>query len=64
MPIIQVHCSALSAEQKKEMIKEVTAAVTKVTKLPNSAVSILIQEYQPNQIGIAGETLEERLKNE
>jgi len=59
MPIIQVHCSQLNTKQKKEMIQQLTKVTAKITNLPQKEVSIIIQQYPPDQIGLGGKQLSE-----
>lgn len=59
MPIIKLEIGKLSKEQKSELISEFTEIASKVTKIPKSAFTVLINEYSDENIGIAGETLED-----
>jgi 4-oxalocrotonate tautomerase len=48
--------------QKRELIKTVTDAAVKAYGLPKQAMVILIQENDPENVGIGGELLVDRAK--
>ena len=58
MPTIKLETAKLSKEQKKELIHELTEVAAKITKVSKSAFTVLIEEYPDENIGVAGDTLE------
>lgn len=50
-------------EKKKELIEKLTAAAVEVTNSPASSFTVFIEEYDPDSIGIGGETLLEKYAN-
>ena len=59
MPTIKLETAKLSKEQKKELIHELTEVAAKITKVSKSAFTVLIEEYPDENIGVAGDTLEQ-----
>lgn len=59
MPIIKLEIGKLSKEQKKDLILEFTEVASKITNVPKSAFTVLINEYSDENIGIGGDTLED-----
>ena len=61
MPVISMTLGTgqTSAEQKKAFIGEVTAVAVRITRLPEQAFTILINELDSANIGVAGKTLAE-----
>jgi len=51
------------SEKKKELIEKLTAAAVEVTNSPSSAFTVFIEEYDPDSIGVGGETLLEKYAN-
>lgn len=55
MPIVTVKMlEGRTDEQKKALVDEVTKAVTKTTGAPDERVSVVIEEMNPANFGIAG----------
>ena len=65
MPVITITMAAGQAtrEQKKQLVESFTTQAVEITKIPAQAFTILIHELNRDAIGVAGQTLEERLKN-
>lgn len=65
MPVITVTMAAgqTTREQKKQLIESFTTRAVEITNLPAQAFTILIHELNGDAIGVAGQTLEERLAN-
>lgn len=61
MPVINVSCSKLSKEQKKNLVQLLTKASKKVIG-DNGSHIVLINEYDTDAIGVNGQTLEEMNK--
>lgn len=62
MPVINVKMLKATKEQKKEIIKKVTEAVSSVTKEPVEAFTVIIEEKSTDDFGIAGVQLSEMMK--
>jgi len=55
MPIVQMEIlKGRTVEQKREMVKEVTAAISKTLDCPPEAVSIIIREMEKEDYAVAG----------
>jgi 4-oxalocrotonate tautomerase len=63
MPVITVQLKKTPAEKKKELIEKLTATAATVTNSPASSFTVFIEEYEPDSIGIGGQTLAEKLAN-
>lgn len=59
MPIISWEGGKLSKEQKKALIQKFTEVAVEITKVPAKFYSVVIREQQDENLGVAGETVEE-----
>jgi 4-oxalocrotonate tautomerase len=59
MPIISWEGGKLTKEQKKDLIQRLTEVAVEVTKVPVKFYSVVIREQQDENLGFAGETVEE-----
>ena len=59
MPIISWEGGNLSKEQKKDLIQKFTDVAVEITKVPAKFYSVVIREQQDENLGFAGETVEE-----
>lgn len=59
MPIISWEGGKLSKEQKKDLIQKFTEVAVEITKVPVKFYSVVIREQQDENLGFAGETVEE-----
>ncbi len=59
MPIISWEGGKLSKEQKKDLIQKFTEVAVEITKVPAKFYSVVIREQQDENLGFAGETVEE-----
>jgi len=59
MPIISWEGGKLSKEQKKDLIQKFTEIAVEITKVPAKFHSVVIREQQDENLGFAGETVEE-----
>jgi len=59
MPIISWEGGKLSKEQKKDLIQKFTEVAVEITKVPARFYSVVIREQQDENLGFAGETVEE-----
>ena len=66
MPVITITMATgqTSREQKQQLVESFTTQAVEITKIPAAAFTILIHELTPDAIGVAGETLEQRLKKQ
>lgn len=56
MPLVHVYLlKGRTAEQKEEMVKRVTEAITETTGAPKDAVTIVITELEREHLAVAGE---------
>jgi 4-oxalocrotonate tautomerase len=61
MPVITIAGNdGISVEKKREMVKEVSEVVAKAYDLPVDAITVLVQAYPKESIGVAGELLSDR----
>lgn len=60
MPSIFVHCTPLTTEKKRELIKAITDDASRIMGAPAPAFSVTIYENSPDNIGVGGETLTAR----
>ena len=49
----------LTREQKKDLVRRLTEVAVEVTKVPTKFYSVVIREQQDENLGFAGETVEE-----
>lgn len=55
MPIVQIDMlEGRTVEQKRELVKKVTEAITETAKCPSEAVSIIIRDMPKHNLGQAG----------
>jgi len=59
MPIISWEGGKLSKEQKKDLIEKFTEVAVEITKVPAKFYSVVIREQQDENLGFAGESVEE-----
>lgn len=62
MPIITVECAAMDKETKKQLIRELTAKASEVTKIREEAFTIVIHEIGADNFGLGGKMLSEVMK--
>ncbi|OEC99201.1 MULTISPECIES: 4-oxalocrotonate tautomerase DmpI [Methanobrevibacter] len=61
MPVITIAGNkGITIEKKREMVKKVSEVVSEAYGLPIEAITVLIQEYDFDDIGVAGELLSDR----
>ncbi|MGE5372534.1 MAG: 4-oxalocrotonate tautomerase DmpI [Solirubrobacterales bacterium] len=54
MPVISLEIGELTPEQKKQLIRELTASASKITCIPEQAFTVVIHELNNQNIGIGG----------
>ncbi|MDC1105491.1 4-oxalocrotonate tautomerase family protein [Prolixibacteraceae bacterium] len=57
MPTIQYSGASLTIEQKQELIEEFTKVVHRVTHAPDPFISVIIQEFAEENMGVGGKTI-------
>ncbi len=60
MPVITVQLAHQSKEKKKEIIERLTKTMVEVTNVPAQAFTVIIDEHDPDNIGVGGVPLSER----
>jgi len=63
MPVINITLSAISKEQKADLIKSVTEASMRVTGAPEQAHTVLIHELPDDSMGLGTKTVEQFKKD-
>ncbi|NOU58299.1 4-oxalocrotonate tautomerase DmpI [Marinifilum caeruleilacunae] len=59
MPIINFKGAHLSTEQKKELIQKFTETTKEVTHSPDPFITVIIEEYSDDNLGVGGKTVSE-----
>ena len=61
MPVITIAGNdTISVEDKREMVKKVIEIVSDIYGLPIESITVLVQAYPKESIGVAGELLSDR----
>ena len=61
MPVITIAGNdGISTEKKAEMVKKVSEIVSEAYDLPIEAITVLVQAYPAESVGVAGELLSNR----
>ena len=61
MPVITIAGNdGISLDDKREMVKKVSEVVAEAYGLPIDAITVLVQPYPKDNIGVAGELLSEK----
>lgn len=61
MPVITIAGNdGISLEARREMVKKVSEIVAESYDLPIEAITVLVQAYPKENIGVAGELLSDR----
>lgn len=59
MPVVNFKGAQLSTEQKKELIQKFTEITKKVTYSPDPFITVIIEEYSDDSMGVGGKTVSE-----
>ena len=62
MPVIKIEISTMSREKKAELVRELTAKASEVTRIPGDKFVVLINELERDNIGIGGKLLSDIMK--
>ncbi len=61
MPVIRISGNPnISLETKREMVKKVSEIVAESYNLPIEAITVLVEAFEREDIGVAGELLSDR----
>ena len=61
MPVITISGNdGISIEKKRKMVKEVSEIVSQAYDLPIEAITVLVQSYPLESVGVAGELLSDK----
>lgn len=63
MPVIAVTMAPATKETKKELITRLTETAVEVTGIPIQSFTVTLHELPTDSLGVAGQTVEEMLKN-
>ncbi|MDE5794467.1 MAG: 2-hydroxymuconate tautomerase family protein [Muribaculaceae bacterium] len=58
MPYISIEIGKLSAEQKKQLIEQLTATASKITNIPEQFFTVTIKELPDENFGIGGKSID------
>ncbi len=62
MPTIFFYGPELEVEKKRELIKDFSEAASKATGIDQSAFVVYLRESKPDEVGVGGKLLSERMK--
>ena len=62
MPTIFFYGPKLEKEKKRDMIKSFTETASRLTGIDKSAFVVYLRESSPENVGVGGELLEDRMK--
>jgi len=57
MPVVNFKGAQLSTEQKKDLIQKFTEITKEVTHSPDQFITVIIEEYSDDNMGVAGKTV-------
>ena len=63
MPYISIESGKLSAEQKKQLIEQLTATASEITHIPEPFFMVTIKELPDENFGIGGKSIDEIKRN-
>lgn len=64
MPTIFFYGPELDKDKKKELIKSFTQKASEFTGIEESAFVVYLRSCHPEEVGVGGQLLEEKLKKE
>ena len=64
MPAIFFYGPELNDEKKKELIKSFTESASKLTGIDKSAFVVYLRPSSPDNVGVGGELLREKIQRE
>lgn len=63
MPYISIESGQLTAEQKQQLIKRLTATASEITHIPEQFFTVAIKELPDENFGIGGKSIDEVKQN-
>ena len=61
MPVVTIAGNQnITNDERRKMVEEVSKSVAEAYKLPIEAITVLIQEIPPENVGVAGKLLIDR----
>lgn len=60
MPIVTIDGPVINKEKKRNLVQQVTQIVAKIYELPEDAITTVIKENSPENIGVGGSLLADR----
>ena len=63
MPYISIESGRLTAEQKKELIEQLTVTTSEITHIPAQFFTVTIKELPDENFGISGKSINEIKQN-
>ena len=63
MPNITVEGPKINDVEVKMLVKEITESAVKAYKLPKDVIVVVIKENFPENVGVGGELIIDRIKN-
>lgn len=63
MPYISIESGKLTAEQKKQLIEQLTATAFEITHIPEQFFQVTIKEIPDENFGIGGKSIDEIKRN-
>ncbi|UZP68825.1 4-oxalocrotonate tautomerase family protein [Desulfovibrio mangrovi] len=60
MPVVTVVSNVLEKDQKRELVAQITDVCSRVMNLPPQTIVVILDEKQPENIGVAGTLLSDR----
>lgn len=62
MPIIYFEGPPITKEQKAKLVREFTNTASETLDMPKETFTVLLKEVAPENVGVGGELLSERVK--
>ena len=63
MPVITVEAASLTKEQKRKLVKDLTASASNIMNIPEQAFFVFVKENDKDNIGVAGQLISDRELN-
>lgn len=60
MPIVTIDGPKIDKEKKRNLVQQVTQVVAKIYELPEDAITTVIKENPPENIGVGGKLIADR----
>lgn len=63
MPVITIEAANLTKEQKRSLVKDLTASASRIMNIPEQSFFVFVKENDEDSIGVGGHLLSDRVKN-